>query len=67
MIGLVANVRFAQYLSSFKVPWYAASLAGLILGSIWNYGVSRIAVWRVSRAARLRTMEFATASPESVL
>jgi dolichol-phosphate mannosyltransferase len=49
LIGLIANVQFAKYLNSFGVPWYAASLAGIIIGSVWNFGVSRVAVWRIRR------------------
>jgi dolichol-phosphate mannosyltransferase len=49
LIGLIANVRLAGYLHSLGAPWYGASLMGIIAGSIWNYGVSRVAIWRMSR------------------
>ena len=51
-VGLVANVRFAEYLSSFRVPWYAASLAGIIVGSVWNFGISRATIWNMKRTRR---------------
>jgi dolichol-phosphate mannosyltransferase len=51
-IGLVANVRFAQYLSFFGVPWYVSSLAGIVVGSVWNYALSKVLVWRMVRNTR---------------
>ena len=49
LLGLLANVEIARYLRAFNVPWYAASAAGIIAGSVWNYSVSSIAVWHRRR------------------
>jgi dolichol-phosphate mannosyltransferase len=58
-IGLIANVRFAHYLGAFGVPWYVASLAGIVVGSVWNYGCSRVLVWRMVRTKVRRTVPLA--------
>ncbi len=46
LIGLAGNVEFTGYLSSFGVPWYAASFVGVVIGSVWNYSASSIGIWR---------------------
>ena len=48
-IGLLTNVELSQLLRSSGAPWYAASAAGLFVGSIWNYWVSSVFVWQVNR------------------
>ena len=60
-IGLIANVQFADYLARFGVPWYGASLAGIIIGSVWNFGVSRATIWKVkhTRSAPAKQLEVA--------
>jgi len=53
-LGAVANVGFAAFvfagdahwLAGFKgIPWLA-SLAGVIVGSVWNYAVSSVFTWK---------------------
>ena len=51
-VGLVANLRFAEYLMEYRVPWELASLAGILVASVWNYWVSSIFVWRVNQQWR---------------
>jgi dolichol-phosphate mannosyltransferase len=51
-VGLVTNVRIADLLRSGHVPWYAASFVGLLIGSVWNYWVTSVFVWRVYRRPR---------------
>lgn len=48
-IGLVANWEVAAFLRSQQFPWPLASTVGLGVGSIWNYWVSTMFVWQVSR------------------
>jgi len=52
LIGLVSNVEFASYLSSFHVPWQAASFAGVVVGSVWNYNASTVGIWSRSRTQK---------------
>jgi dolichol-phosphate mannosyltransferase len=51
-IGLYCNLRVAQDLRSFGVSWLPSSLAGIFVGSVWNYAVSSMLVWRVNRRYR---------------
>jgi dolichol-phosphate mannosyltransferase len=51
-IGLYCNLRVAQDLRGLGVSWLPSSLAGIFVGSVWNYGVSSMLVWRVNRRYR---------------
>jgi dolichol-phosphate mannosyltransferase len=48
-VGLVCNWQLAELLRDHSIPWWAASLAGTAVGSVWNYWVSSVLVWRVNR------------------
>jgi dolichol-phosphate mannosyltransferase len=60
-VGLLINLKIAEVLRGQQISWYMAGGVGIILGSVWNYWVSSILVWRVTRrrlAARgRRTMK----------
>jgi dolichol-phosphate mannosyltransferase len=45
-IGAVANVGVATWLFGLDEAWWIAGLAGIIMGSVFNYTVSSIFVWR---------------------
>jgi dolichol-phosphate mannosyltransferase len=45
-VGTVANVGIAAYLFHVDQVWWAAGVAGAIVGSVWNYAVSAIFTWR---------------------
>lgn len=45
-IGLVINGEIAASLLRSQWPTAWAALAGLIVGSVWNYGVSSFLTWR---------------------
>ena len=51
-IGLFCNVKVAEDLHRLGLPWMISSGVGICAGSIWNYGVSSILVWRVNRRYR---------------
>ncbi|MCU1325816.1 MAG: Dolichol monophosphate mannose synthase [Bryobacterales bacterium] len=58
IIGLVTNVELARFLQANGLQWYLASAFALFVGSVWNYWISEIFVWRVSqRRKRLRARE----------
>ena len=44
-VGLLANVGVAAVLVREGVPVYPAALAGIVLGSVWNYALSSRFVW----------------------
>lgn len=48
-VGLLINLRVADFARSGGAPWYLAGLFGLVVGSVWNYGVTRITTWRTYR------------------
>ncbi len=45
-IGAIANFQIAQMLYDHRAPWLLAGLAGALISSVWNYGVSSIVTWR---------------------
>jgi len=45
-LGAVANVGIASYVFSMRETWWLAGLAGVIVGSVWNYAVSAVFTWR---------------------
>lgn len=47
--GAFINVRVATFLVSNGAPWYAGGLLGMVLSSVWNYGVTAVFTWRLDR------------------
>jgi dolichol-phosphate mannosyltransferase len=45
-LGAVANIGIASYFFAERHIWWAAGIAGIIVGSVWNYAVSAIFTWR---------------------
>jgi len=45
-LGAVANIGIASYLFSQKEVWWIAGIAGIIVGSVWNYAVSAVFTWK---------------------
>ena len=50
-VGVWLNLHVLNYLGG-TVPWYIASVAGLAVGSVWNYWMSSMFVWQVRRRAQ---------------
>jgi dolichol-phosphate mannosyltransferase len=44
-IGAIANVGVANYLFLGKTQWALAALAGVALGAVWNYAVTKMYTW----------------------
>ena len=44
-IGAVANVGFADWMFAHHEPWWISGIAGALLGSIFNFGMSSSFVW----------------------
>jgi len=44
-LGAFANVGIASYLFANRTQWIVASLAGVLVGAVWNYAVSQIYTW----------------------
>jgi dolichol-phosphate mannosyltransferase len=45
-LGAVANIGIAAYLFAEQERWWIAGIAGIIVGSVWNYAVSSIFTWK---------------------
>ena len=45
-LGTVANVGIAGYIFSRNEVWWLAGLAGVVVGSVWNYAVSSVFTWK---------------------
>jgi dolichol-phosphate mannosyltransferase len=48
-IGLFAQVMVANGLRSGDMNWAGATLAGIAIGSVWNYATGFLFVWRVRK------------------
>jgi dolichol-phosphate mannosyltransferase len=58
-LGAAINLSVSEQLLSARLPWMFAGFAGLVLSSVWNYGVTSVFTWRRRRsrqpAARLHS------------
>jgi len=52
IVGLFINVRVAVFLAAGGMPGILAGSIGVIIGSVWNYWVTSVFVWRVNQARR---------------
>jgi dolichol-phosphate mannosyltransferase len=48
-VGAAVNLSISGELLRHGVPWVFAGLAGLAIGSVWNYGVTSVTTWRAKR------------------
>jgi dolichol-phosphate mannosyltransferase len=47
-IGVVANVGIASYIFTLDSRWVLAAIAGIAVGVVWNYVITRIYTWKRS-------------------
>jgi dolichol-phosphate mannosyltransferase len=45
-VGAVGNVGIASYVFAGGQVWWLAGIAGVAVGSVWNYAVSSVFTWR---------------------
>jgi dolichol-phosphate mannosyltransferase len=45
-LGTIANVGIAGYVFARNEVWWLAGLAGVAVGSVWNYAVSSVFTWK---------------------
>jgi dolichol-phosphate mannosyltransferase len=45
-VGVIGNVGVASLMFREHPVWWLASLAGALIGTVWNYAVSAVVVWR---------------------
>jgi dolichol-phosphate mannosyltransferase len=46
LIGMIANVGMATFLYDHQTHWGGAALAGILVGSVWNFVVTSKFTWR---------------------
>ena len=44
-VGAVANVGIAHYAFERETGWFAAAIAGILVGAVWNYSVTSFYTW----------------------
>src|SRR5262249_35112363 len=44
-VGALANIGIASYLFKNDTIWILAALSGILIGAVWNYGVTAIYTW----------------------
>lgn len=46
-LGAVANVGIASYIfNNSSSSWFLSAIAGILVGTFWNYGMSKAVTWR---------------------
>jgi dolichol-phosphate mannosyltransferase len=67
-VGAFVNLRVAAFVVEGGAPWYLAGLAGLVVSSVWNYGVTAMFTWHQGRRAAAKVHQssaaLATSEPE---
>ena len=48
-VGAVANVGIASYMFRTDIQWILAALAGILVGTVWNYAITRVYTWGAAR------------------
>jgi len=44
-VGALANVGIANYLFKHDSYWVLSAVAGIVVGAVWNYAVTRMYTW----------------------
>ncbi|MFO1430319.1 MAG: glycosyltransferase family 2 protein [Candidatus Competibacteraceae bacterium] len=50
-IGAMANVGVAAYLYQHQTFWITSAIAGVLVGTVWNYAVTAVYTWRKPQPA----------------
>jgi dolichol-phosphate mannosyltransferase len=45
-IGAISNIGIATWVYDYDSRWWVAGLAGALIGTVWNFVVSAVFVWR---------------------
>ncbi len=49
-LGAVANISIAAHLFEKGTAWILAALAGITVGTVWNYAITAVYTWKKPRA-----------------
>lgn len=47
-LGALINLALAEFLFERHFAWWVAGMAGVVAGSVWNFGASSILTWRAA-------------------
>ncbi|MBP9854310.1 MAG: glycosyltransferase family 2 protein [Candidatus Omnitrophica bacterium] len=53
-IGAFVNIRIASFLYSRGVDWWGSGLLGAVVGSVWNYAITKTYTWDNRAADRTK-------------
>lgn len=53
-LGALINIGLAQICYQLGLKWYAAGAIGVIISSVWNYGMTSVLTWRTIQRKRRR-------------
>jgi len=56
-LGTLANVGVASYLFKRNTFWALSALAGIVVGTVWNYAMTATYIWEKRRPKRVTTGE----------
>jgi dolichol-phosphate mannosyltransferase len=45
-LGSMANIGVASYVFSMEYTWWVSGLAGVLIGTVWNYAATSLLAWR---------------------
>ena len=48
-VGAIANVGVASYIFVGGIGWFPSAIAGIVVGTVWNYATTAFYVWRPNR------------------
>jgi dolichol-phosphate mannosyltransferase len=48
-VGAIANVGVASYIFGGGIGWLPSALAGVVVGTVWNYATTAFYVWRLRK------------------
>jgi dolichol-phosphate mannosyltransferase len=51
-LGALINIGLAELYHQRGLPWHLAGAFGIVIGSVWNYGVTSVLTWRTMRRKR---------------
>jgi dolichol-phosphate mannosyltransferase len=44
-LGIIGNVGVAKFMFEGQFQWWLSSIAGVVIGTLWNYAVSSMLIW----------------------
>lgn len=45
-LGSIANISVSSFIFEQKYTWYVSGLAGVLIGTVWNYAATSVLAWR---------------------